>query len=78
MTDMGTYDILPDMLKALEALILLSPCLPSCRPQGFHPTKWRDFTTTVDGPEVAIFKEACKWVVQALGGWAAAAPPGLG
>lgn len=28
--------------------------------QGFHPTKWRDFTTTLDGPEVAIFKEACK------------------
>jgi hypothetical protein len=28
--------------------------------QGFHPTKWRDFTTTLDGPEVTIFKEACK------------------
>lgn len=26
---------------------------------GFHPTKWNDFTTTLDGPEVAIFKEAC-------------------
>ncbi len=28
--------------------------------QGFHPLKWKDFTTTLDGPEVAIFKEACK------------------
>lgn len=27
---------------------------------GFHPTKWRDYTTTLDGPEVGIFKEACK------------------
>jgi hypothetical protein len=45
--------------------------MPACAPaaqiifpeyscQGFHPTKWRDFTTTLDGPEVAIFKEACK------------------
>eukprot|EP00983_Pelagomonas_calceolata_P117793 1160445-Pelagomonas_calceolata.AAC.12 len=28
--------------------------------QGFHPTKWRDLTTTLDGPEVQVFKEACK------------------
>lgn len=26
---------------------------------GFHPTKWNEFTTTLDGPEVAIFKQAC-------------------
>jgi hypothetical protein len=34
--------------------------LPACSTQGFHPTKWADFTTTVDGPEMDIFKQACK------------------
>jgi hypothetical protein len=28
--------------------------------QGFHPEKWQDLTTTLDGPEVKIFQEACK------------------
>eukprot|EP00850_Spirogloea_muscicola_P019247 SM000187S03864 [mRNA] locus=s187:25698:28100:+ [translate_table: standard] len=32
---------------------------PEYSTQGFHPTKWRDFTTTLDGPEVAIFSKAC-------------------
>jgi len=27
--------------------------------QGFHPEKWCDLTTTLDGPEVDVFKEAC-------------------
>ena len=29
------------------------------RRQGFHPTLWSSLTTTLDGPEVAIFKNAC-------------------
>ena len=33
---------------------------PEYTTQGFHPTKWRDLTTTLQGGEVAIFKEACK------------------
>jgi len=33
---------------------------PEYSTQGFHPTKWNDFTTTLDGPEVQIFKKACK------------------
>mmetsp|Transcript_3853 Transcript_3853/g.11147 ORF Transcript_3853/g.11147 Transcript_3853/m.11147 type:complete len:378 (+) Transcript_3853:200-1333(+) len=32
---------------------------PEYSTQGFHPQKWADFTTTVDGPEVQIFKKAC-------------------
>jgi amidase len=32
---------------------------PEYSTQGFHPTKWQDLTTTVDGPEVEIFKKAC-------------------
>jgi amidase len=28
--------------------------------QGFHPEKWQDLTTTLEGPEVKIFQEACK------------------
>lgn len=33
---------------------------PEYSTQGFHPEKWQDLTTTLDGPEVAIFKDACK------------------
>jgi amidase len=33
---------------------------PEYSTNGFHPTKWRDYTTTLDGPEVATFAEACK------------------
>jgi amidase len=33
---------------------------PEYTTQGFHPSKWRDLTTTLDGPEVAVFKESCK------------------
>lgn len=33
---------------------------PEYSTQGFHPNKWMDFTTTLDGPEVAIFSAACK------------------
>ena len=33
---------------------------PEYSTQGFHPTKWADLTTTIDGPEVEIFSEACK------------------
>ncbi|KAJ3035601.1 hypothetical protein HDV00_003627 [Rhizophlyctis rosea] len=33
---------------------------PEYSTQGFHPTKWNEFTSTLDGPEVAMFKEACK------------------
>src|SRR5438876_5423933 len=33
---------------------------PEYSTQGFHPTKWKDLTTTVPGPETAIFSEACK------------------
>eukprot|EP00878_Enallax_costatus_P040629 GHUV01046955.1.p1 GENE.GHUV01046955.1~~GHUV01046955.1.p1 ORF type:complete len:229 (+),score=58.36 GHUV01046955.1:239-925(+) len=32
---------------------------PEYSTQGFHPEKWQDLTTTLDGPEVAIFKDAC-------------------
>jgi amidase len=32
---------------------------PEYSTQGFHPTKWAELTTTLDGPEVAIFREAC-------------------
>ncbi|KAF5836623.1 carbon-nitrogen hydrolase [Dunaliella salina] len=34
-------------------------CFPEYSTQGFHPTKWRDLTTTLDGPEVQVFREAC-------------------
>lgn len=48
-----------------HGLLPLCPCpKTSCTPQystqGFHPEKWQDLTTTLDGPEVKIFKEACK------------------
>lgn len=33
---------------------------PEYSTQGFHPEKWQDLTTTLDGPEVKVFKEACK------------------
>jgi len=33
---------------------------PEYSTQGFHPTKWKDLTTTVPGPETAIFSEACR------------------
>ncbi|KAL4444375.1 hypothetical protein ABPG75_012112 [Micractinium tetrahymenae] len=32
---------------------------PEYSTQGFHPTLWHTLTTTLDGPEVAIFKQAC-------------------
>lgn len=32
---------------------------PEYSTQGFHPTKWDEFTTTLDGPEVEIFAQAC-------------------
>lgn len=32
---------------------------PEYSTQGFHPTKWADLTTTLDGQEVDIFKKAC-------------------
>jgi amidase len=32
---------------------------PEYSTQGFHPTKWHDLTTTVDGPEVEVFAQAC-------------------
>eukprot|EP00897_Mesotaenium_endlicherianum_P004289 jgi/Mesen1/3889/ME000208S02899 len=45
---------------------------PEYSTQGFHPTKWRDFTTTLHGPEVAIFSVACResrvWGVFSLTG----------
>lgn len=54
----------------LSTNVLLVPIVHTCTPtcdcvlqystQGFHPDKWQDLTTTLDGPEVAIFKEACK------------------
>jgi hypothetical protein len=61
-------------------------CAPACPPrrvprassnpqystQGFHPDRWQDLTTTLDGPEVAIFKEACKKNKVGVGQW-----PGL-
>ncbi|PSC71181.1 acylamide amidohydrolase [Micractinium conductrix] len=33
---------------------------PEYSTQGFHPHKWGELTTTLDGPEVQIFKQACK------------------
>lgn len=33
---------------------------PEYSTQGFHPTKWKDLTTTVPGPETAVFSEACR------------------
>ena len=33
---------------------------PEYTTQGFHPTKWSELTTTLDGDEVQIFSEACK------------------
>ncbi len=33
---------------------------PEYSTQGFHPTKWKDLTTTVPGPETAIFSDACR------------------
>ena len=33
---------------------------PEYSTQGFHPSKWRDLTTTVPGPETEIFSEACR------------------
>ncbi len=32
---------------------------PEYSTTGFHPEKWRDYTTTLDGPEMKIFAEAC-------------------
>jgi predicted amidohydrolase len=32
---------------------------PEYTTQGFHPDKWSDLTTTLDGEEVEIFKKAC-------------------
>ncbi|KAL4420107.1 hypothetical protein ABPG77_000588 [Micractinium sp. CCAP 211/92] len=32
---------------------------PEYSTQGFHPTLWHTLTTTLDGPEVATFKQAC-------------------
>ncbi|EFN51574.1 hypothetical protein CHLNCDRAFT_140067 [Chlorella variabilis] len=33
---------------------------PEYSTQGFHPTLWSQLTTTLDGPEVEVFKQACK------------------
>jgi len=33
---------------------------PEYSTQGFHPDRWQDLTTTLDGPEVGIFREACR------------------
>lgn len=33
---------------------------PEYSTQGFHPTKWLDLTTTIPGPETAVFSEACQ------------------
>lgn len=41
--------------RQLPALPLL--CSPEYSTQGFHPTLWPTLTTTLDGPEVAIFKQ---------------------
>lgn len=41
--------------RRLPGLALPFPALL----QGFHPTKWGELTTTLDGPEVQIFKQAC-------------------
>lgn len=35
-------------------------CSPEYSTQGFHPTLWSQLTTTLDGPEVEVFKQACK------------------
>lgn len=32
---------------------------PEYSTQGFHPDLWPQLTTTLDGPEVAVFKQAC-------------------
>lgn len=40
------------------SLLTLAP-VPAPPLQGFHPTKWGDLTTTLDGPEVQVFKQAC-------------------
>jgi amidase len=32
---------------------------PEYSTQGFHPLKWADLTTTLDGPEVKIFSQSC-------------------
>ena len=57
---------------------LLAVIFPEYSTQGFHPTKWADFTTTVDGPETAIFKQACKdagvWGIFSLTGEAHPGP----
>jgi amidase len=45
---------------------------PEYSTQGFHPTKWRDLTTTCPGPETAVFSDACRrnkvWGVFSLTG----------
>ncbi len=33
---------------------------PEYSTQGFHPKKWRALTTSVPGPETAIFSDACR------------------
>jgi amidase len=52
---------------------------PEYTTQGFHPDKWADLTTTLDGPEVAIFADACRrnkvWGIFSLTG--EAHPEGL-
>lgn len=51
-----------------------APCCPApcCSPeystQGFHPTLWHTLTTTLDGPEVAIFKVGGVGVAWRAGG----------
>jgi len=45
---------------------------PEYSTQGFHPTKWRDLTTTAPGPETEVWAEACRrnkvWGVFSLTG----------
>lgn len=45
---------------------------PEYSTQGFHPTRWRDLTTTCPGPETEIFAQACRennvWGVFSLTG----------
>ena len=44
---------------ASSPLCARRPSLPNLGTQGFHPQLWSALTTTLDGPEVAIFKDAC-------------------
>lgn len=66
--DMSQYQLVRSAPRQPACLLLLAgvltaagllrlPRSPEYSTQGFHPTLWHTLTTTLDGPEVATFKQ---------------------